>query len=85
MFSRLKTLTASFGRGVTNEISEAQHDLDVSPGPEQHTAEVQEKRSRVAEILEPVDENWDFVEKTLLWKNALPACTCFFIISGLFW
>jgi len=85
MFSRLKTLTARFRRGVTNEISEAQHDLDVSPGPEQHTAEVQEKRSRVAEILEPVDKNWDFIEKTLLWKNALPACTCFFIISGLFW
>ena len=85
MLSRFKAIFGRYKKGVKREKDETEHELDVPAVQESLTGEVQEKRIRVAEFLEPIQTNWDFIEKTLLWKNALPACICFFFISGVFW
>ena len=44
-----------------------------------------EKKNVIRDFLKPLSTNWQFVEDVLLWKNPLPACVCFLLISGLFW
>ena len=85
MLSKVKVLFAAYKQDAKNEESRDEREVDIVPAHEPLKAEIEEKRRKVAEFLEPVDKNWDFIEKTLLWKNALPACICFFFISGVFW
>ncbi|XP_065053108.1 reticulophagy regulator 2-like isoform X2 [Rhopilema esculentum] len=85
MLSRLK----GFFRNIKGKVKEVDDEKEPSKGvpPEDEiaSAEVQNRRSKVAEFLEPVNKNWEFIEEVLLWKNAMPACVCFFLISGVFW
>ena len=85
MLARFKAFIASFKKDAKKEESESEYEVGVPPENEAVRADLQERRNKVAELLEPVDKNWEFIENTLLWKNALPACTCFFFISVVFW
>lgn len=85
MFARIKGLFTKLKQKVNEDKTDKEYDVGVPPTDDVLQAELQDKRSKVAEHLEPVKANWDFIESILLWKNALPACICFFLISGVFW
>lgn len=85
MFARFKALANRFKTGEKKEQKEGEYGVGVPPENEAIREDVEERRTKVAEYLEPINENWTFIERTLLWKNALPACICFFVISGVFW
>eukprot|EP00112_Aurelia_sp_Birch-Aquarium-sp1_P014391 Seg3103.6 transcript_id=Seg3103.6/GoldUCD/mRNA.D3Y31 product="hypothetical protein" protein_id=Seg3103.6/GoldUCD/D3Y31 len=85
MFARIKGLFTKLKQKVDEDKTDKEYDVGVPPTDDVLQAELQDKRSKVAEHLEPVKANWDFIESILLWKNALPACICFFLISGVFW
>ena len=85
MLSRLKGLFSHIKGKVKEVDDEKEPSKGVPPEDEVASAEVQNRRSKVAEFLEPVNKNWEFIEEVLLWKNAMPACVCFFLISGVFW
>ena len=85
MFARFKNFISNTKKNAKKEESESAFEVGVAPQNDSIREDLQEKRDKVAEFLQPVDENWEFIQLTLLWKNSLPACICFFAISGIFW
>eukprot|EP00794_Sanderia_malayensis_P003481 gene3481-3979_t len=85
MFSRLKNVIKRIRGRKNNEDSQVEYDVSYQPEDDAFRQKLLEYRDKVTDFLEPVKNNWLFVEETLLWKNHFLSCVCFFVISGIFW
>ena len=84
MFARLRGLISRL-KGKEEAPKEPEYDVSIHPEDDALQAELQEKKQKVTEWLEPVKTYWTSIEDIMLWKNPLPACICFFVITGVFW